>query len=233
MLGLMLIRRISAAFCDPNTTATGLLALVLDNYGTEALDWSFETLRAELEEDFNAYIPEVNADKLQAIFCALGTDQFYRDVVVFHHICSALDNEDVNFEHMEAALPEAMAWAVFEVAALDGQGAPRFTPEVCRYIGACLAAHGLHVAPETLRMADFPDGSDLSAAASLGDDPVLFNGFNDKNRSDAREIDSFVQEKFQTVMSQLESLPLQNRDGDSFEKLKTKLSKNHVKKGNP
>jgi hypothetical protein len=225
MAGLLLSKHIGECFADTNLLATSLLALVIDQYGTEALEWDFDTLRMELADDFNVDLPQDNADKLQAIMTALTTDTYYRDYLVFHHVCTSLDGDGADFQSSELTTPHAMGWAVFEVAVNDGKEHPAFTDEVKRYMGACLAAYGVHVSPKILAMADFPPGVDLSSATSLSDDPVLFNGFNDKNRSDADDVDKYVQERFELLLEQLQTLPIQNRDAESFNKMLDKLSR--------
>jgi hypothetical protein len=155
MLTTQIHKQIAQAFTDTDQLATCLLALTLDHYGSESLDWSWDTLKQELSDDFDVTLPQVNVDKLHALQTALTSDTFYRDPVVFHHVCKALNNEPVDFDNLTPTEPDEMGWAVFEVRLNDNQQ-HSFDQQVRLWMGAGLSWVGVHHAPRVLGQALFP-----------------------------------------------------------------------------
>ena len=61
------IRRTAAfrqALVSPDTYATALLIIAADEYGDEFLEWHPETVRMQLEEDFEIEMPPASVDRL-------------------------------------------------------------------------------------------------------------------------------------------------------------------------
>lgn len=217
--------------CDPDLLGTSLLALLVDHYDTEFLGWEFETLRQELLEDFGITMPEVNEQKVQALMTVLTSDAFFRDPVVFHHVACALCNEPVDLENFSPTEPDLAAWAAFEAVSIAGREHPPFGEEVRRWLGVMLAEHGIHHKPKTLGFALFPNEDPGKPAEDGGlsttplDDPELFAGMYRRSQDEAGELDGFVQQRFNLLMTQLSQLPLKHRDGESWQKLVKKLSR--------
>jgi hypothetical protein len=169
-------------FESTETFATSLLLLILDQYGTEALEWDPQTLTLELESDFSKKIPAENLDKINAVITAITTDQFYRDPIMFGHICDALNNQPVNFSYMPCPQPEEMAWALTEMAMLEGDKLAEFSKDVRRYMGVVLENFGLYHPPDVLKIADYPKEALDNLDGNLGDDADIYSGFFRRNQ---------------------------------------------------
>lgn len=213
-----------ALLLNDETMGSVLLAIALDLYGTEVMEWEFQTLRMELADDYGIELSEINDAKLQALIVSLTTDGFYTDFIVFSSIANALSNKPVDYGDLEPTEPEDMAWAVFEVLSLDGTGHPKFTPEICRYVGVCLAEAGMHKAPKSLRFANYPDNHGPGTENLLTDDPALFNGFYTRNQEDAAAVDAHVQHRFSVMIDQLNEVPFRQGDADTWKRLIDTLS---------
>ena len=65
---------------------TGLMLVVIDEYGTEALDWDPETIKMELEDDFHVELSSSTLDKICVGAQLLTTKKFYKslpDLIIF------------------------------------------------------------------------------------------------------------------------------------------------------
>src|SRR4051812_37638652 len=78
------------ALADEQSYATTLLAVLLDTYGTEATAWDPETIRLEIESDFELQLPPTNFDRLMAGVGILTRDDFYTAVPDFIWYCNIL-----------------------------------------------------------------------------------------------------------------------------------------------
>ena len=88
-----------------------LLAICLDHYGTEALEWEPEYLWVALPEDFDADIPDVNKDKIQCLITCYVTNMFYVSVEFFSVACNVFSGTEANFNKWDIVTPEEAIWA--------------------------------------------------------------------------------------------------------------------------
>jgi len=139
---------------DRETFATVLLAILIDRYGTEMFEWEPETLKLEINDDFNATLPRVNSDKIWALIVAMTTNQFYLSIEIYRATCDALMGRDPDFAMFSPSDPEELAWGVTEVILNDPPdpklGNNEFSHEVSRYTGLILSQNGILVPPEPL-----------------------------------------------------------------------------------
>lgn len=196
--------------------ATSLLTVLIDQYGTEALDWEMQTILMELKDDLDATLPEANVHKLQAILTGITSDTFYRDPFVFARVCEALDGDPIDPDFIPEVTPDQMAWGITEIILADGPDHPEFDIEVRRFMGVVLDAHGMYIPPDVLRLANFPESQHTRASDTLGLDPDAYAAYHKRNKSDANDITEHVQRRLQALVSQLNDLPLNNRNQDSW-----------------
>jgi hypothetical protein len=234
----LLQERIAAAWMRPDLYGTSLLALLLDQWGTEALEWDPETIRRELADEFGVSLPPAAEQKLQAVLTILNSDGFYRDVMVFQHVCRALCGQESDFQQFEPLEPHEAAWGVFEASLLqDPESVPQLDEQVCRYVGLILSEHGLHQKPRSLKFALFPkeeaknhadqaSGESGPAGADdlVGSDPAIFQAFYRRNAEDTKSIDDLVRSNFQVLLGQLDKLPLNERDHQGWAGLRNRAT---------
>ena len=68
---------------DEKAPVLVLLSLVTKEYGKECYDWDPLVLKAELQEDFDLELSDLQSDKIQAGITILTTDQYETNVPVF------------------------------------------------------------------------------------------------------------------------------------------------------
>lgn len=168
------------------TFATTLLAIVLDEYGTEALGWAPETIKMELEEDFGITLPVGAMSKLVAGISVLTSNEFYRRLPVFIQICNALSGEELS-DQFDKADAEDCAWGLTEALLLSPpEEDDPFSHEIRAYLGAVVDEEGLINPPDLLKLAISNMPQDVSLGDIAENDPELFElGFQERTaRSD-------------------------------------------------
>lgn len=101
---------------SPQTLATVVHAIVLDQYGEPAYDWDPATVAMELADDFKAEICTPAMDRWCAIQAVMGSDAFFKRLDVFLNICNTLASGSPSFLVFDPVTSEEAAWAVAEVA---------------------------------------------------------------------------------------------------------------------
>jgi len=207
------IRAIEKVLEDPQTYATVLLAICLDAYGTEFLDWDPSVLRLELQTDYRAQLPRINSDKLQAAITLMTSDTFFNDVLSFNHITEALNNDPVDFDMLDPVTPDQMAWAIVEARLLlEGDNDLEFADEVRRYQGMILDQHGIGKPHPIFKDAHTPEPD----TASLSTDPVMYDSYFTSQRQHSDDINLHIQSHLRALFRQLDTIPIQKRDDVSW-----------------
>lgn len=199
-----------------DTFASVLLTLFLDHYGLEALEWAPETIRMQIEEDFNVQLPTVNLDKLLAAILVVTSNVFYKDLVSFIQLCNVLSGHELNLEVFDPADSAEMAWAITEVLLLDPPEEPEpFSSDIRDYIGYMLREEGYVTAPDVLRIGLNTDLSQ-SISQTFADDPEMFQAIHESQIAKADEINHMLTEQLQDLQTQLQGLPLKNGSADGL-----------------
>ena len=99
---------------SPETFASVLLAVYLDRFGTEALDWDPTTATLEIEQEFDVDLPQDSLDKLMVAVQILTTDRFYKSLPDFITFCNVLSGDDYRPDMWDPADAEEVAWGVTE-----------------------------------------------------------------------------------------------------------------------
>lgn len=210
---------------NEDTFATTLLAICLDGYGTECFTWDPETLWSNLQDDFDAKIPRVNCDKIQALITCYTTNMFQVSVETFSQICNVLSGAEADFRVWDMVTPEEAIWGIYEVSLNTGIGLPEgekppeFSHEVRRYLGVILKREGISSPPDVLRLAEMDEG--LVDAAQWADEPDLFNAVHDKQNKEEAELLNFLGSRLIELIQELGALPFVQRGNESWNKFAT------------
>lgn len=212
---------VSRLWANPTTFATSLLALAIDDFGTECFEWEPQTIRSEIVTHYKVTVPQVNMDKLLAMITVMNTDLFYTSVETFTHVANALNGDTVDFRMWDPPDPAEAAWAITEVTLSDlprkGQKFEgRFSTDVKRYLGVILVDAGIKNPPDVLRIAEM-DIVAKEVDETFADEPSLFEGFHKMNQEKNKDIVDYVKSMTAALIGQLDSLPLNNRDKKSWE----------------
>lgn len=217
-------------WADRETLGTSLLALVIDEYGTDSLGWDPETFRLQIQSDFGVELSRINMDKLMGMITAMTTNMFYQSVPAFTQIANALNNSGADFDHLEPPTAAESAWAITEITLSDppkqrDQYSEQFSTDVRRYLGVILTTEGILHPPDVLQIAELDEQTQKNADVTFADDPSLYSGFYQLSQSKATDITQYVRSRINLLLTQLHALPLQNRDTHRWQKFMSQHTK--------
>ena len=136
---------------DDKAPCTALIKLIIQEYGTECFDWEPPVLKAELQDDFECELSDLQSDKLQAAILVLTTDMFESHINVFVACCKLLNSHPADIDEFDVLEAEELICGLTEAYMIRGEKLD-FSPEVRLYAGQVFYDYGMHK-PPTL----FPD----------------------------------------------------------------------------
>jgi hypothetical protein len=220
--------KLRAILQDKDAYATTILLILIDNYGTEVIQWTPETIRLEIKEDYNLVLPDANLDKLMAAISILTTDDFFKRLPVFIQLCNILSGDDFDPTSFDPADPLEIAWGITEAMFLEPPDEDEpFIDEIRHYIGEVLNDHGITSPPDVLRIAiqgvklDDPNNA-------YSDDPEMYAAMHESNKGKSDRIKEMLKRQIGELVDQIQALDLENGDtknlidrlGDSQRKAK-------------
>jgi len=195
------------------TFATPLFLLVADRYGMEVLEWSPETIRMELEQDFQLQLPKATIDKIMAAITIVTTNYFYKDVTRFIELCNILAGDDFQPDEFEPADADEMLIGITEALLLwppdDDPEDTEFAPEIREYISQVLGDQGILKPFDVLRLA-FSGDQASTVDAEYADDPEMYSAIYGAQQSKTDELRAVYLENVADLAQQLALLPLQH-----------------------
>ena len=206
---------LQAALISPDSFATTLLVILVDEYGTECFQWSPETIRLEIEEDFKLKLPQPNFDRLMAAINIITSDDFYQSLPDFVTYCNILAGDTFDPRAWDPADAAEIAWGITEVLLLsppDAHDENPFSEEIVGYIGQALSQEGIITPPDVLKIAVRDKDPAMMVVSEYADDPEMFNSIYDLEQSKTGEINRLVKTGLQSLIQQLQPLPLRNGD---------------------
>ena len=193
---------------SPDSYASTLLVLALDQYGPEMLRWSPQTLRMQLEEDYGVEMPPAAMDRLLAAVMLLTTDDFFTSVDRFIAICNVLAGGRFDPEVFVPADVAECAWGISEALLLNPPDTKEpFSEEICAYLAEELKEEGFATAPDVLRIALDADRTS-QVQDDFASDPEMFAGIWKIQREKTEDINSMLRENLTQLLHQIRALPL-------------------------
>lgn len=202
---------IQQAFVSPESFATTLLTLFVDNYGTAGFEWDPETIRMELEEDFHVKVPQANFDRLMAAINLMRSDDFYKSLPDFISYCNILSGDTYDPRNWDPADAAEIAWGMTEALLIqppDDEDENPFSEDIVAYIGQVLNQEGIINPPDILKVAVRDNDPARMVAGDYSDDPEMFNSIYDFEAGKSEEINQLVKANLQRLAQQLTALPL-------------------------
>ena len=208
---------------EPATPASVLLALLVDEFGTEFFKWEPETLVLEIKDQWGVEASQMALDKIWSLVTSMTTDQFYRSPSAFTATALTLgDNKPHNFDFLEPPSVMGTAWAVVEVYLQDQPDDPKkaFTDEVKRYMGVILANEGFSKGFGVLNVA-------IVDPAALKESDQLMSPA-EQGRA-GQEIGEHIKLRLGKMLKLINSLPLKHKDSKSWSEFLDRVqSKLHI-----
>ena len=219
---------VSEALADPNLFATSAMAIMMDRFGTDFIDWEQETL--EMEVRGLCHNPDEDLmDKISAACLVLSSDTPHWDTATFNNVTQIF-----NFDSLESSsfIPASLydiLWGCSEMRLLEGPedyGKADFSPDIKAYVGTILIQHGITAPPSVLEFADISEEMIQDRDDNLGADSIMFESYWDEQRDLVNDMEEFVKKRVDKLLAQLIELPLSNMDGDFVKTIKDTLSAN-------
>lgn len=202
-----------ALLLSEDSFATPLFLLALDRYGLDMLDWSPETVRLELEQDFQLRLPKVSLDKIFAAVTIVTTNYFYKDVTRFIELCNILAGDDFQPDEFEPADAEEMLIGITEAMLLwppdDDANDTEFSEEIREYIRQMLGEQGILKPFDVLRLA-FDNDQASRVDVEFADDPEMYSAIYETQQSKTAELRDIYLQNVTALAQQLQLLQLEN-----------------------
>ena len=170
-------RQHESLLTNKDTIATTIISLVLDEYGTEALEWDPHTLESQMRDDFRVDMHPLLVDKMNTAVAGIVTNAYYKDWMAFMHAANVLNDATLNTDEIDFVTPEEAAWAITEMSFWeDAEDTPVFSPEVKKFLGTICEDANLILPPPILSMADL-DEAEARATKTMLNDPDMYQGW--------------------------------------------------------
>jgi len=190
--------------------ASPLFLIVMDQYGEEALQWAPETIRRELEDDFQLALPKESLDKIMAAISVVTTNFFYKDVTKFIEICNIFAGDDFQPDEFDPADADEILLGITEALFLwppDDDAESQFSEEIREYISQVLNEEGVVKPFDVLKLALDGDQS-AKVDAEYADDPEMYSAIYESQNARTDEMQAIYLENIGALIQQLSLLRL-------------------------
>ena len=206
-------RTIADALADPSLFATSAIAILIDRFGAECLNWEQETLEMEIRGLCPA--PDRNLmNKVGAACTILTTDVVHRDALSFNNVVQVLNFDDISPSSFIPASLDDYLWGCTEMRLLEGPeeyDSSDFSPDIKAMVGKILIYNGITDPPPALEFADIPEDAVNNRDNNLGADSIMFESYWSDQREAVTEADRFISGRYADLLSQLMLLPLKHK----------------------
>jgi hypothetical protein len=192
--------------------ATTLITLMIDEFGTEFLEWTPYNIRMEIQENFRVTPTSINFDLLMAGIQLITQDSFYWSLPDFNQLCLILSGEPIHHQLFQPSDAAACAWGITEALLLappdDVDNA--FSLEIKAYVGEMLKDEGILSPPDVLKIGHFDKAILQTLHGEFSDDPEMYSAIFQAEQSKTEDINYFIKTRLRALVEQLQSLELRN-----------------------
>ena len=198
---------------DPASFCSTVLAILVDRFGVEVVNWDPATLVMEVEATFDIRVDDLLSDKMNAACALLASDLYHRSLETFTTINAVFNLRTVSSKSFNVVDLDEVAWGVTEAALLEGPGEFRkagFSHPIARYVGELLSMEGVLKAPPELWFAEF-DSTELDQASlALASDPVLAESVGRRAADTIADIHVGVAANLRALVEDLKEVDLEH-----------------------
>lgn len=214
------------AWLNPESFATTLVVLFIDNYGLEALSWNPATILMEIADDNGIELPSGNVDKLFAGIHIVTQDDFYESLPTFVDMCSILGGASAGDVHVPDT--HDCAWGITEALLLappDDKNEEPFSDDIRLYLAHILKNEGIISPPDVLKIA--LHGNIMpKISEDYSDDAEMFGSIVAAEKEKTDSINNLIKNELRRLLGQLQDLPLsKGNTNDLIEKMLKNLPK--------
>lgn len=211
---------------DPNTYTTCVMALLMDKYTMEFIQWDPLALAMDIKDDFHIEPDAQLMDKIGAGSSLLTSNLFFVSLEAFNAICNTLN---LGINPSETFLPadlDDIHWGLLEAKMLLGDvfDEESFSHDIARYCGALLADRGIYEPPQILQFAEFDEEivrnlGDVAAGDVNDDDLALLKAHTEGVEQERESMTALANAKIDELVDQLKQLPLENPNKEWFARI--------------
>ena len=210
---------VQEAWTSRETFASVLLAMFIDRFGIEGVEWDPATITLEIEEEFNVDLPQLSLDKLFVAIQLITTDKFLTSLPDFITFCNVLSGDEYNPELWDPADAEEVAWGLTEAVMLSPlEDGDAFSEEIRAYIGSVLDSEGILNPPDVLKIA-LREARVSPNIEEFSDDPTMFNAVYDLEAGKTADINKTIEMRLSLLAAQLRALDLKNGKTEELVKI--------------
>lgn len=199
------------ALQDKGTFGTTMLVALIDAYGTECIQWDPETVRAQLESDYQIELKASSMDRIMASMGVLASDMFHVSLEAFNNTCEAFNFGPVDGDRFIPCELDDIMWGCTEARLLLGSkeyDEADWSHDVRRYVAAQLSTEGVTKAPDILFFAEF-DADELDNKDSLlATDGLMASAYHGRQQTVLGDLNREAIANLQALLQQIASLKL-------------------------
>ena len=196
----------------PNLFTTCVLAILVDEYGSECLNWEPETIEIELRNN-NIMVTDNLKDKIMAASVILTTDLVHSSATIFNNIIQVLNFSSISNKAIIPSSLDDILWGCLEIRMLEGKedfNKQGFSTDISGLVASVLKEHGISDPPNILAFAEesnvFTNRRDEAVAA----DSTLSQMYWDVQKEMKAELNAGLKEKVDGLINQLKNIPFNN-----------------------
>lgn len=209
----------ASVFADPDAYATCLLAVGIDRFGADCLNWAPQTWSHECLAEFGVELPSRNLDRIAGACVVLTSpDEFYRSAAGFNDVAQAIAGDWFDPDVWHPPTTAECLWAAVEAYMLDPPDAddrePRFSAEIVAYVNAIAREEGFRSLPKEFAAFGIPDDPN-SPPPDYTADPVLFAASESGAQGKAEDLSGWLSDRVRDLADRLRQLTLGSGRGEA------------------
>jgi hypothetical protein len=222
------MRTVEEAFKNPELFTTCAMAILMDRFDADFINWEQETLEMEIRTLCSNPDPGL-FDKVSAGCTILGTNLPHTDALTFNNIMQVLNFDDIAATSYMPATIEDILWGCAEMRLLEGPeeyDEAGFSADIAAMVGNLLVFHGILTPPSVLEFAEIDEKAVIDRDDNLGADSLMFEAYWEEQRDAVDDMEEFVKKRTDKLLAQLVELPLKDASEEFLKTAKSILKDN-------
>ncbi len=214
-------------FTNKKSFATTLLTILVNEYGSEFMEWDPVATALQIKDDFGVDLAGSISDRIQAGTAVFVSNGFHTSFETYVTMCNAFSFE-LNFaDNLVPADLDSCAWGCTEAKLLEGveYDTEGFSQDIKKYVGYLLDAEGILKPPSVLNFASYPPQTLENTQNSMLNDEIMYKVFWEKQQEKKLELETGTQQRLADLFVQLQNLPIKNVNSDYISNAVMKLHK--------
>lgn len=207
---------------DHDTMGSVALAVMVDLYGAEMVEWEPETVEMEIR-GMGVHAPVAMLNKLNAAMSVMASDMFFRDFPSWNMICGSLTHGNPDPDRLVPVDLDTASWGCLETMLLLGPeeyNGQDFEHNIREHVGRLLMNEGLYTAPRQLFFARIDPAEAERTSIALASDPVLMAAKSERDADHLAELDGIMADRMTLLRTQMMTIDFHHVTQDFLKTLK-------------